>query len=509
MFSDELLADILRSPHDDAPRLVYADWLQDHGDLTRAEFVRVQCQLAASPVPVPHLQQREQELLARHGWEWAAADVGAEGIEWVFRRGFIERVGLYLERSTAELLHILHRAPILYVRDYSQMCKLSGLIGALPHLSHLEGLELWWLYSFDQQLVRELLLSPHLAGLKTLILHHDRNGSLVRDEVLVDGLHSPHRSRLEELAVNVDGSWRGPSEAVLDAIASSPYLRQLRKLDISNAQPTEEALERLLASPNLEQLEELDLRAVRAPRAAWELLRDTLPAHVSKLWMADAGLLDSQGGWLREPPGWREPFVARVDWVDWETRYRDPVNGGVWMGQSWEGRKREMLLSIQDHLRERDPDGLEVTFRELSQQWSQPGDTERIEELDLDGWGAQVGERMRQVSASGPQSLVLRLDEHVSWRGELHVYAQAAPVGPLEQHEAYQEMGYAPSSAILPMPTPPEVEGALLRCRRLDPLGPHGPELYLRARLVASISRHLPEVPCPVYVSCRGLFRLR
>jgi uncharacterized protein (TIGR02996 family) len=40
------LAAILAAPDDDAPRLVYADWLRDHGQEERAEFIQVQCELA-------------------------------------------------------------------------------------------------------------------------------------------------------------------------------------------------------------------------------------------------------------------------------------------------------------------------------------------------------------------------------------------------------------------------------------------------------------------------------
>lgn len=41
-----LLRAILMHPAEDTPRLVYADWLQEHGDQPRAEFVRVQCRIA-------------------------------------------------------------------------------------------------------------------------------------------------------------------------------------------------------------------------------------------------------------------------------------------------------------------------------------------------------------------------------------------------------------------------------------------------------------------------------
>ena len=43
---DAFLAEILAAPDDDAPRMVFADWLEDNGDPQRAEFVRAQVRLA-------------------------------------------------------------------------------------------------------------------------------------------------------------------------------------------------------------------------------------------------------------------------------------------------------------------------------------------------------------------------------------------------------------------------------------------------------------------------------
>lgn len=40
------LAEIMASPEDDVPRLIFADWLEEHGDEARAEFIRVQVELA-------------------------------------------------------------------------------------------------------------------------------------------------------------------------------------------------------------------------------------------------------------------------------------------------------------------------------------------------------------------------------------------------------------------------------------------------------------------------------
>jgi uncharacterized protein (TIGR02996 family) len=61
-----LLEEARLSPHDDAPRLVLADWLEDHGDGARAEFLRLQC---LSPLKAA-AQERCRALLDRHGGAW-------------------------------------------------------------------------------------------------------------------------------------------------------------------------------------------------------------------------------------------------------------------------------------------------------------------------------------------------------------------------------------------------------------------------------------------------------
>src|SRR5205823_6909699 len=92
-----LLAAVIDSPADDAPRLVYADWLDEHGQSDRAEFVRVQCRLAHTPTwdPArPALERREADLLAEHQLDWVAPllDTGARG--WTFDRGFLDQMTL-------------------------------------------------------------------------------------------------------------------------------------------------------------------------------------------------------------------------------------------------------------------------------------------------------------------------------------------------------------------------------------------------------------------------------
>src|SRR3954454_19585646 len=94
------LAAICRSPDDDAPRLVYADWLEEHGDPERAEFIRVQCELEPMRDQyeidrAAELHTREKELLWKHQDGWLGPGMegwggwGKDGASAEFRRGFV------------------------------------------------------------------------------------------------------------------------------------------------------------------------------------------------------------------------------------------------------------------------------------------------------------------------------------------------------------------------------------------------------------------------------------
>src|SRR6516162_6088198 len=94
---DAFLHEILAHPDDDAPRLIYADWLDEHND-PRGEFIRIQCALAQLSDEDPHrwpLEQREQELLREHEAKWLPKDMGQA--QCIFRRGFVEEIELFAQ----------------------------------------------------------------------------------------------------------------------------------------------------------------------------------------------------------------------------------------------------------------------------------------------------------------------------------------------------------------------------------------------------------------------------
>src|SRR6516162_7801674 len=134
--SDAFLRAIADNPYDDTPRLVYADWLDEHDDPGRAEFIRLQCELEPMRDQyeidrAAELHNREDELLREHRQKWIgpmpegcddrSAEVPAE-----FRRGFVDIVSMpvrtFLERGLeVRQLHPTVRRVVLFrVNGYGE-----------------------------------------------------------------------------------------------------------------------------------------------------------------------------------------------------------------------------------------------------------------------------------------------------------------------------------------------------------------------------------------------------
>ena len=119
--SNPFLAAVVANPRDDLPRLVYADWLDENGDALRAEFIRLQCQLAQSqrtgilPQECVPLFDRQATLWHDHGERWRADWPRSPHIQLHYDRGFPDTVILSsgtwneLERPLARIFEM---API-------------------------------------------------------------------------------------------------------------------------------------------------------------------------------------------------------------------------------------------------------------------------------------------------------------------------------------------------------------------------------------------------------------
>ena len=174
-----LLRAVLASPDDDAPRLVYADWLDDHDRPAWAEFIRAQVAAARDLCPntwVPPreacaspdcrscrtLRDRAAELRSSPDfWEsvwggWQAPVGGA----W-YARGFIESVSVTADRFvvTAGRLFSLH--PIQRVRLTDRSAALTT-VGAAWYCGGQMGPE-WAKMSVVPKAVYDLMRPPPWA----------------------------------------------------------------------------------------------------------------------------------------------------------------------------------------------------------------------------------------------------------------------------------------------------------------------------------------------------------
>jgi uncharacterized protein (TIGR02996 family) len=147
---------LLAQPDDDTLRLAMADWLDENGQPARAEFIRVQVELAAGVSDTTRrreLERRQRDLLVFHETEWVSPLARVLGCKpgvwggWVFRRGFVEY--FHLPGSAVNRRgHLLARlTPVreLFLRPVTPQ-SVSALVkhpwgSGLTHL-YLDGLRL-------------------------------------------------------------------------------------------------------------------------------------------------------------------------------------------------------------------------------------------------------------------------------------------------------------------------------------------------------------------------------
>jgi uncharacterized protein (TIGR02996 family) len=234
--SDEhgLLQAILESPDDDVPRLVYADWLDEHGaeSSERGEFIRAQIELARPGLDAPRraaLAARESDLLARNGYRWRRALP-----EWAQRYPFDSPSGGF-RRGFVAAVHALGEG---LVRDPSALWAVAPVEEVI-----LEGC--------PPGAIRDLAACPWLRRLRSLTI----DGELPEDSTraLAD---SPWLDNLTSLALYGDNL----SDSAAEAFAGSSSLPRLRELTLASHGLTDSAVA-ALAVPRLAGLTSLSLRS--------------------------------------------------------------------------------------------------------------------------------------------------------------------------------------------------------------------------------------------------------
>lgn len=261
---------IVAERDDDTHRLVFADWLDDHGESDRAAFLRAQIQLTRTEPWDPEyadLKACERRLLARNRDSWVEpirpflhrafqypGDLDTIG---VFRRGLLDTAFVDADRFLADPDGLFDAAPVsglVFWADNLQPELLDG--PALGRATRLKFLN--WL-TRSTQLPKPVKLTPRdcarLAGA-------GRQVAAVRElalctqtipaTALATLIRSPHWAGLESLALP-----ESLDKAGSQALGASLSLPQLRHLDIRGSDPGPLQAWRKATWPR--QLESLDL----------------------------------------------------------------------------------------------------------------------------------------------------------------------------------------------------------------------------------------------------------
>src|SRR5262245_28716208 len=142
---EALVAAVCETPDDDAPRLVFADWCEEHGEPERAEFIRLQLRLAEFDEDDPARQPlagRAGELWEEHHETWQAEIPGWSGIgaEARFIRGFAESITATAPAFIKYAAAIVRHMPLREVRFKKLTSAQCAKVAAVPALAQVREL---------------------------------------------------------------------------------------------------------------------------------------------------------------------------------------------------------------------------------------------------------------------------------------------------------------------------------------------------------------------------------
>jgi uncharacterized protein (TIGR02996 family) len=222
------LAAIRDNPEDDLPRLIYADWLEEHGEPARAGFIRVQCELARMAAD----DSRRAVLVGRQNELWTLYADGwrprvQSGIRlFPFERGFLAQV--------EGEFRCLELCPELFAEHPVQRVAI---------------------YFLNSRTARALARSPWLSRITHLVVNRGQIGN--------SGLRSIITSKTAPKLKVLRAGRNAIGDVGAQAIAEAPCLADLESLELPNNLITDVGAETLAASLHLNRLKLLDLRGNR------------------------------------------------------------------------------------------------------------------------------------------------------------------------------------------------------------------------------------------------------
>jgi uncharacterized protein (TIGR02996 family) len=259
-----LLAAVIEHPDDDTPRLVYADWLEEHTEQTeRAELIRLGVQRRKLDGLDPAawvLNSRLRQIRDRHKSDYWTADLPKlSEVTWcVPLWGFTSQIRVWSpEEWRRNEDAIFAAAPVTDVALILERNPGQGspaaptLLAGSRHLHRVRSLELNGMVAPEFVGIPLLGECPGVAGIRELNL-----GECAHDDDLLESLaESKPWPSLESLNL-----YRNLFRARgLRALAGAPIMSTLRKLELARGLFGDEGLREVLRSPWIARLRHLNL----------------------------------------------------------------------------------------------------------------------------------------------------------------------------------------------------------------------------------------------------------
>ncbi|MBA4191383.1 MAG: hypothetical protein C0467_25670 [Planctomycetaceae bacterium] len=334
---EAMLAAIRANPDEDTPRLIHADWLDEHGDGDRAAFIRAQIEAVRSDpfgVQARNASKHAGELLEKNRAPWHSnireaiqgqledfvgvqvSGMPANALRDVvqvkarFERGFVGHVTLHPSVFVRVATGIFAAEPIqsLELQRFTAQGETPlQPVFELPQLQHLRRLEFARLQGITEDEYAALLGCQHLSNLRDLWLCENP----VPPPWVVELLGGEGFPELQGLFFR-DIPNLGPG--LVNALTRANH-RNIRRLDVSGVVFHSEPLRQLLTSRCLRGVEELRLGCVGRPGSPGPL------SHINPGWVIPYErlvILDLDGQRLgNEGVGdiVRQPTTAALRWL--------------------------------------------------------------------------------------------------------------------------------------------------------------------------------------------------
>jgi uncharacterized protein (TIGR02996 family) len=285
---------ILQTPEDDTLRLVYTDWLEENGQSERAEFIRLEVEMARlvpDPPPwfpqrwdQPHycdLRSRAEALFKSHRKSWFGTLEKLVPGEYSTARGFTHHISLTARKFIARADEIFLAAPTIEDVMIVRLGRNTPALARCRTLEHVRSLE-FFKTPFRAPEMEELAGSPYLSNLRQLEIPFTDTWIGPRGALALAGASSIERLEVLDLrnhAIYDEGAahlfrsrWsaglrrlklgnNGLTDTTADWLGASGHLGGLRHLDLDMNHLTARGVQALAEADHLQGLEVLDLRS--------------------------------------------------------------------------------------------------------------------------------------------------------------------------------------------------------------------------------------------------------